>query len=237
METKTFRTNLNCQSCVKTVTPFLNAEQRIKKWSVDTKDDRKPLSITGDQLSELDVKTLVRPSGFQVFEEIALNMEKPPSKLKTYYPLVLILIYLIGFVLVSAIASSNFAPTFLMNHFMGGFFVVFSFFKMLNLKGFAESYQSYDLLAKRSLSYSYIYPFIELGLGIAYLMALWPFATNLSAVIVMGLSSIGVIQAITQKKKIKCACLGTMFNLPMSTVTLVEDLLMVCMAASMLLML
>jgi hypothetical protein len=47
----------------------------------------------------------------------------------------------------------------------------------------------------------------------------------------MAVSSIGVIQSVFQKRKIRCACLGTVFNLPMSTVTLVEDGLMIAMAA------
>jgi hypothetical protein len=52
--------------------------------------------------------------------------------------------------------------------------------------------------------------------------------------IVMLFSSIGVILAVTNKQKIRCACLGTGFNLPMTTVTIIEDLLMAAMAALML---
>ncbi|OYW82093.1 MAG: heavy metal transporter, partial [Sphingobacteriia bacterium 32-37-4] len=37
------------------------------------------------------------------------------------------------------------------------------------------------------------------------------------------------------KKKIQCACLGDVFNLPMSTVTIIEDALMIGMSAVMLL--
>ena len=50
----------------------------------------------------------------------------------------------------------------------------------------------------------------------------------------MGFSSIGVIQSVVDKKKIKCACLGAVFNVPMTTVTIIEDLLMVVMAVFML---
>jgi hypothetical protein len=50
----------------------------------------------------------------------------------------------------------------------------------------------------------------------------------------MGFSSIGVIQSVLDKRKIRCACLGAVFNLPMSTVTIIENLLMVVMAAFML---
>ncbi len=54
------------------------------------------------------------------------------------------------------------------------------------------------------------------------------------AIIILGVSSIGVIKSNLAKQKIQCACLGSVFNLPMSTVTIVEDLLMVVMAELML---
>jgi hypothetical protein len=122
-----------------------------------------------------------------------------------------------------------------MPNFMAGFFLVFSFFKLLDLAGFAQSYAMYDLLAKRVPAYGYIYPFIELALGALYLFGYKPMFTNVITLIVMTFSSIGVILAVTNKQKIRCACLGTGFNLPMTTVTIIEDLLMAAMAAWMLL--
>jgi len=116
---------------------------------------------------------------------------------------------------------------------MAGFFLVFSFFKLLDLPSFAASYSSYDVLAKRWFGWGYIYPFVELGLGILYLLNYQMFITNIITVLVMGISSIGVFQSLLAKRKIRCACLGAVFNLPMSTITLIEDLLMVLMAGGM----
>jgi hypothetical protein len=117
---------------------------------------------------------------------------------------------------------------------MAGFFLVFSFFKFLDLKGFATSYAMYDVVAKKIPVYGFIYPFLELGLGIAYLINFDPVITNWATIIIMAISSMGVIQSVLNKKKIQCACLGAVFNLPMSTVTIIEDLLMVGMAVAML---
>jgi copper chaperone CopZ len=153
------------------------------------------------------------------------------SWLTTYKPLLIIAAFITGVALLTSGGSVHMG----MNYFMAGFFLVFSFFKMLDLKGFATSYSMYDLLAMKVPAYGYVYPFIELALGIAYLINFDPFVTNLTTVIVMGFSSIGVIQSVLNKKKIKCACLGAVFNLPMSTVTIVEDLLMVSMAITVLL--
>jgi hypothetical protein len=118
---------------------------------------------------------------------------------------------------------------------MAGFFLVFSFFKMLNLKGFAESYVMYDVVAKRLPAWAYIYAFTELALGIAFLINFNPLVTNSLTFIVMSISIIGVLQSVLNKKKIQCACLGAVFNLPMSTVTIIEDALMIAMSAWMLL--
>lgn len=161
----------------------------------------------------------------------SMNSEETKSWLATYKPLLIITAFITG---VSALtAGGNLHVG--MNHFMAGFFLVFSFFKFLDLKGFASSYSMYDLLAMKLPGYGYVYPFIELGLGISFLTGFNPVFTNWATVIIMGLSSIGVIQSVLNKKKIRCACLGAVFNLPMSTVTIIEDLLMVAMAGIMLL--
>ncbi len=52
-------------------------------------------------------------------------------------------------------------------------------------------------------------------------------------VAIMSFSTIGVIQSLLKKQIIQCACLGTIFKLPLGTVTLFEDLLMVAMAGFM----
>ncbi|MEI9956322.1 MAG: hypothetical protein WDM90_08485 [Ferruginibacter sp.] len=56
---------------------------------------------------------------------------------------------------------------------------------------------------------------------------------NYVTLIVMSVSIIGVLQSVFNKRKIKCACLGAVFNLPMSTVTIIEDALMIAMSIAM----
>ena len=153
------------------------------------------------------------------------------SWFETYKPILLIFTYITA---VSLIASTPHRGA--GGLFMAGFFLVFSFFKLLNLKGFAESYAMYDIVAKKIPIWGYIYAFIELGLGIAFLTNYNPFLTNIITLVVMSISIIGVLQSVLNKKQIQCACLGAVFNLPMSTVTIVEDALMIAMSAAMLLM-
>ena len=157
------------------------------------------------------------------------------SWLATYFPLLLI----IGYIAVASFAGTANAGsidgTAWMTNFMAGFFLVFSGFKFLNLAGFADAYSSYDLLAKRWRGWGFVYPFLELALGLALLFRIAPPLTQVATIALMGFSSLGVLDALRQNRQIPCACLGTVLKLPMSTITLVEDVTMVAMAAAMLL--
>lgn len=152
------------------------------------------------------------------------------TPIQVYFPLILISAYLMGFVLLLEIQNRSFDGMRMMVHFMSGFFFVFSFFKFLDLKGFASAYQTYDLVARKYPIYGFAYPFIELGLGIGYLLCGNCWVVNLLTLLVMAVSSFGVLQSIAKNKNITCACLGTVFQFPMSKVTLFEDLLMLLMA-------
>lgn len=152
----------------------------------------------------------------------------------TYKPILLIFGYITTIAIIAAAHQNTFHWMQAMNVFMAGFFLTFSFFKMLDLNGFAESYSMYDIVAKEIKAYGFIYAFIELGLGIAYATNFQPFVTNIFTLVVMSISIIGVLQSVFNKRKIQCACLGAVFNLPMSTVTIIEDALMIAMSAVML---
>ena len=121
-----------------------------------------------------------------------------------------------------------------MNNFMAGFFLTFSFFKLLDLSGFADGYSTYDLLAKKWRFYGFIYPFLELLFGVWLLMGTNHLGCYVAILIVMIFSTFGVVNSLRKKQVIECACLGTIFKLPLGTVTLVEDTMMVLMSAVML---
>jgi YHS domain-containing protein len=152
------------------------------------------------------------------------------SKLRIYFPLLLILGYLVLVTGIIEVYSSTPNFSIWMYHFMGGFFVIFSFFKFLDLNGFVSAFRGYDVIAKKFPLYGYSYPFIELILGLGFILKWNLIFLNWATIIFMLVSSIGVIESLLKKNKIQCACLGTVFNLPMSTITVVEDLLMVGMA-------
>ena len=163
----------------------------------------------------------------------AEEMAEPKSWISTYKPILLVFVYIVGTTVLIEAVNGAFIWTRWIEHFMAGFFLVFSFFKLLNLKGFAESYSMYDIIARKWNGWGYIYAFIELGLGAAFLTGFRPILANSITLIVMSISIIGVSQSILNKRGIQCACLGAVFNLPLSTITIIEDALMIIMSGLM----
>lgn len=242
-------TGMHCGSCVAKVTkalqPFASAV------SVSLNPPQALLDGVNAPIATLQAAL----SGVGKYEIVAVAVavadtvapELPVNSVawwRTYQPLLLIAAYILAASLLvqiglqlgkdtgaSALSSVSMNET--MRYFMAGFFLVFSFFKLLDVSAFANAYKGYDLLAARWPTWGYIYPFIELALGLAYLSNIAPMLTNWVTLIVMGFSAIGVIRAVVNKSQIQCACLGTVFKLPMSTVTIVEDVGMVLMAAMM----
>ena len=157
-----------------------------------------------------------------------------PRRFKDFLPLIVIFSIIIAFTFVRLGFAERVVATEVTSDFMAGFFLVFGLFKVLNWRGFVDAYQGYDLIAKQSRAYGYLYPFLELGLGIAYLVRFAPVPVNFVTFILMSVSGVGVFQGIRKKEQIPCACLGVVFKIPMTWVTFIEDALMAVMALAML---
>jgi hypothetical protein len=164
-----------------------------------------------------------------------MEKETTTSVLVKYRPLIIIILLILLMCAAFQFASGRFDSAMFMRHFMGLFFVIFSMFKLINIDGFQKGFLMYDILAKNYPAYGYLYPFVELALGLAYLSNSLPMFTNLVTFIVMTISSIGVIKSIKSGMNLKCACLGTILNVPLSTVSIIENVGMGLMAAGMLL--
>ena len=150
------------------------------------------------------------------------------SKVKQLQPLFIILFYLVTAVIFLNYKDWNSRE--MMFDFMGLFFIVFSFFKMLDLKNFPTSFSMYDPLAEKIRFYGRVYPFIETVLG---LMLLIRFELNIAlyvTIVILGITTFGVIKTLMNKKNIQCACLGTALKLPMTEATLIENALMLSMS-------
>lgn len=156
---------------------------------------------------------------------------------KDYMPLAII----VGLILLTSIVLSfrdfqtgNFSAAATLSYFMIGFFLVFAGFKLIDLKGFAEGYSTYDLLARKVFAYGYVYPFIELSFGLAMILYPTSLPLLLSEIGVMGFSGLGVAIKLMKREKFQCVCLGTFLKVPLTKVTVVEDFGMAALALIML---
>lgn len=229
---------MTCHGCVAKVKSQILKHPDVLAAEVSL-DPQQAVIQMSKHIRTTELQKIVSSTGPYVLTEqsngsVITDDRETRSWIETYKPILLIFAFISGVSFYASFENSQVHWMTFMTTFMAGFFLVFSFFKFLDLKGFASSYAMYDIVAKRIPVYGLVYPFLELGLGIAYLTSINATFTNWATVVIMGVSSVGVIESVLNKKKIQCACLGAVFNLPMSTVTIVEDLLMVGMAGLML---
>jgi cation transport ATPase len=234
-------TGMTCGSCKASVEKSLSDLNEVTKVEVNLKNNEAIITIdshievvklqkalsskyTITEKTEKNVFTSAQTSSFEIEEE--------KSKFQQLKPLLLIIFYIAAASVL--LHYKNWSWSAFMLDFMGIFYIVFSFFKMLDLKGFPISFRMYDPLAKRVPAYGRVYPFIETALGLMFLMR---FEVNIALIItlvVLGITTIGVTKTLLDKKSIRCACLGTALKLPMTEATFIENAIMIVMAILML---
>lgn len=225
---------MTCNGCRSSVEEKLNNVDGIIKATVNLETTEAVIEAE-NSISIQVLQNALSPK-YTITEKVLatpiLNTQK--TELQQLFPLFLIF----GYITVSAILLNN-NPWDLngfMLDFMGLFYIVFSFFKLLDLKGFPESFRMYDPLAKAIPAYGWVYPFIEVVLGLMFLMRYQITIALVLTLIVLGVTTIGVIKTLLDKKTIRCACLGTALKLPMTKATFIENTIMIVMAVVMLLL-
>jgi len=233
---------MTCGGCRASVEKYLSAIEGVTNVSVHLEKGEATITMGMHIATELLDKAL--PDKFILSEKVEKKIEAPlnispipivkdKTKLQQLKPLLLILFYILT---TSVLLHYNdwFWSAFMLD-FMGLFYIVFSFFKMLDLKGFNESFRMYDPIAKRVPFYGKIYPFIETTLGLMFLMRYQTDIALMITLVILGVTTIGVAKILLDKKSIRCACLGTALKLPMTEATFIENAIMIIMAVLMLL--
>lgn len=114
---------------------------------------------------------------------------------------------------------------------------VLAILKLQNIEGFSTMFLNYDLLAKRWVPYSYIYPFAEAGAGILMIAGALNWISIPVALFIGTIGAVSVFKAVyIDKRELKCACVGGDSNVPLGFVSLTENVMMVAMALWMLAM-
>ena len=113
--------------------------------------------------------------------------------------------------------------------------VVLSLLKLQNVESFSAMFLNYDLLARRWVPYSYVYPYAE---GLAGVLMTAGALNWLSVPVALFIGTIGAVSVFkavyVDRRELKCACVGGSSNVPLGFVSLTENLMMVGMALWML---
>ena len=221
---------MTCENCVVTIKENFLKKNEIQKVGIDLKQKKVTIQMTKNL--SLAVLQSALPQKFTIKKNDNDPLKKTKKKWNQLRPLAIIFIYLILGSYGMHYKNSNLND--FMLSFMGLFFIVFSFFKVLDLKGFVQSFKNYDPLTQNFTFYGWIYPFIELGLGIFFLTRFLVFYALILTIVVLAITTWGILHKLINKKKIKCACLGSILNLPMTEATLIENFIMIIMAGIML---
>jgi copper chaperone len=65
MKTLKFKTNVNCGGCISNVTPHLNEIKGIAKWSVDTTNPQKILTVETEETSSAEIINALNAAGYK----------------------------------------------------------------------------------------------------------------------------------------------------------------------------
>ena len=118
----------------------------------------------------------------------------------------------------------------------GEWFIAFSMcvlalLKLQNVEKFATMFLNYDLLAKRWVPYSYIYPYAEGAAGVLMAAGVLTWLSVPVALVIGTIGAASVIKAVyVDKRELKCACVGGDSNVPLGFLSLTENVMMVAMA-------
>ncbi len=159
---------MHCAACTQKVTQALERVPSVARAEVTLTPPQATVETT-DHVPFEALRAAVASAGSYTLREPADEVlpgdgtDLPPSK-ENLYPLILIVAYLAGAVLLIEVASGHILAHRAMQNFMAGFFLVFSFFKLLDLRGFANTYRTYDDLAQTVPAWAWAYPFAELDL-------------------------------------------------------------------------
>lgn len=223
---------MTCQGCVKHVQQSLEGLPQVEQAEVSLEGGFANLKLRAAAPLEVYQEAVGEKYKVQAHGGATADVIQTKSKLKQLRPLFMIFAGLILAVFILNFQDWNTQEAML--DFMGLFFLVFGFFKLIDLGGFPESFAMYDPLAQQTRIYGWLYPFIELAMGTLLMLRIGVVPVLFLAVVLLSITTAGIIRSMIDKRHIRCACLGTWLNLPMTEATLIENAVMIVMAIYML---
>ena len=190
---------IKCNKCIDEVLNDLKINKELNLIEINFNEKQLKVSST-KKLTKEKIQSYLKPKYKLTEITKKENLNKISlNKIQQLYPLFLILTY----ILISSLILNynNLVINGFMLDFMGQFFIIFSFFKFLNLRGFKNSFKIYDPLAKKFNFYGWIYPIIETLVGISFLMRFEYQIFAYVSILILTPTTIGVIKALNGEEK------------------------------------
>ena len=222
---------MTCDGCANSIKEALELNKLISSVNISLENEN--INVSSDKSFTVnELNSLIENLGnYKIYEENIF------SKILEYFSSKKTLLLALSLVLISSlslhIGEDNFELNEWMVSYMGIFFLLFSFLKLIDVKGFSGSFKKYDLISKIIPSFAITYPFIELFLALTFLSGYFLITSYIMTLLFMTSQFFGVFISLQKKEAIKCACMGSSINIDISTLTLIENLVMILMSSYM----
>lgn len=220
---------MHCDGCVRKSTQLISSIPGVNSVQISLVTSKLILSADRE-ISFDEISNALKDTNYKLTKEAPNFFSVFRRWFKKYLALIVVFSVIIIWTTVRQILF-GLDLHFAMHDFMGGFFLILGGLKVFNWKKFAEGFQGYDPLAMKFPVYAYVYPALEVFLGVVYQFRLGEeLLWNIMTVLILGISMFGIAQVLKRKEIVKCACLGGYFNIPITWFTVFENGLMIFMA-------
>ncbi len=199
----------------------LESEEANKDYKRENGYDETPQVWIGDE----------HVGGYDALRE-HLGLGPDPKEGETYQPVIAVFAVTLAMALTSCWAMRGELDAIRVAELFIAFSMgVLGILKLQDLQSFATGFVQYDLVARRYVPYSYLYPFVEAGAGVFMIAGLFTWVVAPLALVVSTIGAISVFKAVyVEKRDLKCACVGGGSSVPLGFISLTENLMMMVMA-------
>ena len=116
----------------------------------------------------------------------------------------------------------------LIKNIIASILISFGLIKLYNLYEFVSIFSKYDIITQYLPIYAYIFPFLEILLGLSIIIIKKNiYIQKIYQMIVLYtiINLIGIYNGLQSKIPLKCGCMGSYFDLPLSNLTIIENLM------------
>ncbi|MEP2775637.1 MAG: glutaredoxin [Luteolibacter sp.] len=161
-----------------------------------------------------------------------LGLGPDPKEGKTYQPVLAVFAVTFPMAVTASLAMLGEIDIIrILELFIAFSMCVLGILKLQDLLSFATGFIQYDMIARRYVPYSYVYPFIEAGAGVLMIAGILTWIAAPAALIVSTIGAISVFKAVyIEKRDLSCACVGGGSEVPLGFISLTENLMMMTMS-------